>query len=263
MPCLINISKSIPGDLFHDIAVGKHPSLSIINRFGHNDNVGSVEEDIWTAGVDLTYLTTAATIEAISTSTNDTLAGSHAQILTLEGLDSNFNKITETLNMNGLTVTSPTTQSFIRLNNYFVTQVGTYGNSNEGNITLRVSSAGSTQGFISLRDAGLGAGGIQQTHFTIPANHDARIISMHVSVETSKVVSYTLLTRNEADNTTTPKSWITKLHINDVTNSDVLTSPASVTMLAKTDIRAIGVTSTGSSKCSFDYQILLRDLTKC
>ena len=91
-------------------------------------------------------------IDVVSTSANDSSAGTHARIITIEGIyidsaDSNrFKFKTTTWTMNGTTrVSSPTTgtNGFVAINNMFVNTGGTHKASNHGEIKAQFVSSSS------------------------------------------------------------------------------------------------------------------------
>lgn len=261
MSSIVNISKSITSDLYFDIANSKHDALTLVHKFGTNDSVGTSYEDIWKAGSDLTYMTAADTMDVISSSANDTILGTGARKVFIEGLDGSFNIINEIVETNGLTGTT-TINSYIRVYRAFVTEVATYGTSNQGNISIQDTTGSTLQAYIGL-EGGIGSGQTQGTHYTIPAGHTAYVVGMHASIETSKVVDYLIQIRREADNTSTPTSWQTVFHIHDIAGSNILTPPAPLILPEKTDIRVRGITSSGTSACSFDYQLVIKNLSLC
>ena len=112
-------------NLFLETAKGNIENNSIIHKFGRNTDVGATEEDVWTVGGVYTWLQAPVNLEAISTSANDTIAGTGARIITVEGLDENWNAISEDIEMNGVSATLPTINGFIRINRVFVKEVGT------------------------------------------------------------------------------------------------------------------------------------------
>lgn len=124
--------------------------------------IGLVKTDIWDASVNYAHPPTAQTLSIVSTSADDTLAGTGAQKVTIVGLNSLFVEITETVNMNGLTPVTTTSQ-FIRVNAFVVTQAGSTF-SNVGNITLTQSTSGLTMSFILATYSAA-----QNSIYTIPA----------------------------------------------------------------------------------------------
>jgi len=120
------------------------------------------------------FATSATTMIISSTSTADTLAGTGCRRIFIRGLDANFNKINEQLNMNGQTGAT-TVKSYLRVNKIFTESVGSAGN-NVGDVY--VSQTG-----LSTLTAGIPANGeiiramYATTNFdtmgiyTVPAGH--------------------------------------------------------------------------------------------
>lgn len=239
------------------VASGRVNHYSIITKFGTNEAVGTSTEDVWSPGGTLTYLTAAATLEAISSSVNDTAAGSGAQTIRVYGLDANLEVITEDITMNGTSATTATTQSFFRVYRAFVLTCGTYGGTNAGTITIRVSSGGSTQAEIAYHSAmAIGAGQTMGTHYTIPADYTAYIVGMRLDVATTKSINYSILVRENANDVTTPfTSWRTLFHAHGAT-SDNLVPPVPMAIPEKTDVRVVAVADSGTSEVAFNYQLL-------
>ena len=148
---------------FVELSRGNIAGESSILKFGFNPAIGTAEEDIWTVGGILIFQTTAMQYNISSTDTDDNIAGSGARKIEIQGLDSNFNEISEIVNLSGTTVVQ-TTKEYIRLNRGFITNVGTYTGSNEGVITISTSDTGDPQGGILVQE-----GQTQKSHFTIPA----------------------------------------------------------------------------------------------
>lgn len=121
------------------IARGLLDGFSIVNKFGYNPDVdtGTVPEDVWGgSGVYTGFPASASeTITAVSTSANDTLAGTGAQRIRVIGLDTNYNVLSEDINLNGLTGGVSVNQ-FRRVHTAFVIQAGS-GQVNAGAITIR------------------------------------------------------------------------------------------------------------------------------
>ena len=143
-------------------SLGLVNGYSVVSKFGRNPSIDLGDtEDIWTVGGTKVWLSTAVTMEAISTSGDDAAAPAiGAQIITIQGLDENFDDAEEDIIMNGASASAATTTTFIRISRAFVKQVGTYLGSNIGLITIRISGAGATQ-----TDIVAGVGQTDQTHF--------------------------------------------------------------------------------------------------
>jgi len=98
-----------------------------------------IRHTVWTGGiVTFAFPSVAAVISIFSDNANDTLLGTGARTLFIEGVDGSGNFITEAVNLNG---TSPVTSvsTFLRLNVCRVSVVGSTGR-NEGTITMDIGA---------------------------------------------------------------------------------------------------------------------------
>jgi hypothetical protein len=118
------------------------------NIKGYNSNLTKS----WTKVGNINFLTSPSTVELISSNSNDTIAGTGARKVRIIGVDSNYLSITEIIDMNGTSASSPSTNQFIRVYDAYVYEVGTYNNSNDGDITIRVSGGGADILMIDAND---------------------------------------------------------------------------------------------------------------
>lgn len=194
-------------DFLIQVAKGNVPGHSLVYKFAEA-TVDTTIRSIWPLATTNSFWmpTSASTLEAISSSTNDTAVGTGARTITIYGLDASFNLISETLSMNGTSVTSHTTQSFIRVYRVAVDTVGTYATSsvngaNLGNITVRTVSGSVPVGYIDYDSKGYGS--TQQAHYTVPKGHTLMVYDYFITVETTKTVDVYTWNRPNANNTTT------------------------------------------------------------
>ena len=80
-----------------DIAKGRVLGTSHINKFGYSEDVGSSFSTIWDGSNVYTYITTAGT----ATVTSGTPASDDGGTVLVQGLDSSFNPVEETLTIGG------------------------------------------------------------------------------------------------------------------------------------------------------------------
>lgn len=166
-----------------DIASGKYAGHSIVNKFGTNSDIdtATVPEDIWEGGGPYTgFASNAETLQVFSSSASDTSAGVGLRTLRITGLDSNYNVISETVTLNGVTPVT-TSQSFLRAH----TATGLTGDANVGDITIRQSTT-TTNVMLTML-----AGRAQSncSAYTIPAGYTAYMRFLHVSVRGSVTAS--------------------------------------------------------------------------
>ncbi|MCA9329390.1 hypothetical protein KDA11_02000 [Candidatus Saccharibacteria bacterium] len=144
-----------------DIGEGNVPGQTSWYVIGKNLSFGSTPEDAWPAGGTITVLTSAETMDIVSTSANDTLAGTGAKAVTVIGLDDNWMEITENVILNGTTPVT-TTKAFLRINRMLVAQAGSL-EYNDGAITATASTAATIQANIIATES-LSSDG----HYTVP-----------------------------------------------------------------------------------------------
>lgn len=141
-----------------------------IEKFGANLSIGANLETIWEPGGIYEYLTTASVVSAVSDESADTApSGDGARTIELQGLDANYNTITEIISTGGTGGGASSTQQFLRIFRAIVKTAGST-NTNEGDILIK---AGSTT-VISIGTYGTGSnkegfGQSQTSVYTIPA----------------------------------------------------------------------------------------------
>lgn len=153
----------VPGRYQFEAAAGKIPGAETRSIFGVSIN-GALATTmlIWELNTDYTFQTSAQTLEILSDSANDAAAGTGARTVLVTTLDANYNEVQTVVTMNG---TTPVALSGTHLffNSALVLTFGS-GNTNAGNITIRVASAGAAQGYIAA-----GASVSCAALFTVPA----------------------------------------------------------------------------------------------
>jgi len=168
----------VASDFFLDVAVGRVAGWAHVNKFGHNPDVDMTpDEDIWEVGGDYTgFITTPTTLEMFSSDANDTVAGTGAQIIELQGLDSDFLEQTEQVAMSGAgTVIS--LNKYVRINRVFVVSVGSVG-ANIGVVTVQDTQP-VTMASIAIND--------NQTHqavYTVPTDKQGLITVVWAGIGT-------------------------------------------------------------------------------
>ena len=163
---------------YHQVALGIHPHLEFVSKFGKNDDIdtGSVPEDVWDGQGTYTGFSVAAqTVDVVSDSAADTAAGTGARTVQLEGLDANYETITETVTLNGVTPVT-TVQEFLRCFRAFVLTAGS-GQENAGTLSISQSTSGDLMATV---DALHGQTAIAA--YTVPAGKTGLLIFTHILV---------------------------------------------------------------------------------
>ena len=158
-------------DFGFDVGYNALPKYTRVAALGHNPDIDAGPEDVWTGGGTYPWMTAATSLEVLSSSANDTSAGTGARTITINGLDINYNAITATVTLNGTTSVAVGTQ-FFRINSALVASAGS-GKVNAGDLTIRDAGAGTTRAIIPA------AYGItRQSQYTVAANNTLQIHSM-------------------------------------------------------------------------------------
>lgn len=247
------------------ISIAKHQQAhqKIVHKFGSNLAVGSTLAPITTSGTFQTP-TVLTSLEILSSSVNDTAAGSGLRTVTVEGLGIDWLEVSETVTMNGTTAVALTTQ-FYRVNRLFGATSGTYASSaapsHSSNVTLRTAGAGVTWGIITM-EAGFGLGQSEIGVYTCPAGKKAYILSYIADIDASKPVTLIFYRRDNADTVVAPFSPMRVMNIgrelggehSHATRAPVngITCPA--------DIGFMGSIGTGTATISVDFELLLEDI---
>jgi len=229
---------------------GKVPGYSMVNKFGYNSSIGSgAFETIWETGDDYPWQSTAVTVDVVSDDTNDDVAGTGARTLKIQGLDSSYNLVEETVDMDG-TTTVTTTQTFLRVFRMSVETAGTSGN-NIGNISVTYTGGSDVAATITA-----GNGQTLMTLYTIPAGYTGYLLSMNISSGKDQEMEFKFIQR---DNTIANAGFQTKQFLDVRGGQTTVIFNAINVIPQKSDIYVSGkASSTSSASASFDL-LLVQD----
>lgn len=174
-----NFGSLVPIDFLIETARNNIKGAKIERILARNTDVDLVEEDLWFAGGVESYLTSAETMSVVSSSANDTSAGTGARTVKLYGLDGSYNEFTETLVLNG-TTTVITSNNFLRINKVDVVTAGSSGTS-AGAISFTASTSLSTHANIPAGENRTG-----KSQFTIPAGKTGYLLDFLPSLAAGK-----------------------------------------------------------------------------
>jgi len=235
------------------ISAGDLAGYSAINKFGRNPSVGGAPETIWMYGGRYVYLTSPSTIYAYSADTDDSVSGTGARTVTIQGLDGNYESIEETVIVSSGVAS---TAQFLRVFRAFVVTAGSTG-TNEDNIIISTGAAGTGTILADIGTIGTGTTyGLGQTQlalYTIPAGKTGYLTAWNVGVGSyNDAVTVSLLTREF-------NSAFRTRDIMDVPGgSHVRNYSVPIRLPAKTDVEIIAIASTGTN-ISSSFDIILVD----
>ena len=176
-----------------DISEGRVVNTFNIDKFGYNSAVGSSYETIWDGNNLYTYIATAGTAVVTSSNTSDDNGGT----VEIQGLDANYNLVSETLTIGG----SAGSVQFFRVFRAFMVTANT-GLVNSGTVTITVDSK-------SAAIITAGEGQTLMALYTIPAKHTGYLTQLDIgsSKDLENTVRIITCHGNAVKNT---KAFVTK-----------------------------------------------------
>ena len=226
------------------VQLGSINNFSGIQKFGRNTAISTNEETIADQGGLYTYISTTGTATVTSSNTG---ADNNGTVL-IEGLDANYNIVSETATIGG----SATTQTFLRVNRATLITANT-GTSNTGNISITVDST--TAGYIPAN-----YGQTLQAVYTIPANHKGYLLQIDGGTdEKEKPIHMVLKTR---DNTVTNSAFQTKSYIvfENTRTEHFFYVPEIIT--EKTDVELRAISPDGELEVSGGFELILKNFNE-
>jgi hypothetical protein len=116
------------------VARGQIQGHRNVTVFGFNGDVDQTQVSVWPLPSLITFPAAALQMTVSSTSADDTAAGTGARTVVVQGVDANYNEVTETVTLNGQTAVTMSA-SLLRVNYAYVTTAGS-GNSAAGDIYI-------------------------------------------------------------------------------------------------------------------------------
>jgi hypothetical protein len=162
-----------------------------INKFGYNTAVGTSFESITDLGT-FNLPSTAAAVSVVSSSGNDTSAGTGARTVEIQGLDANYVEQTATVTMDGTNAVTTGSTTFIRVFRMKVVTAGS-NETNVGNITASIGGSDVAQ--IKADN-----GQTLMAVYTVPANKVAYLIKFQASISKNQEATIQLRTKGISDN---------------------------------------------------------------
>lgn len=231
-----------------------------VNKFGANEGLGAAWADIWMQGGIYTWPQTATAVSVVSDNTNDTATGSGLRSVVVEGLDSNFDQISETLTVDGATTVTGS-KLFQRVNRAYALESGTYDGTtitSHGKITF---THGSTVTCL-LATSTVSYGQTQIARYTVPNGFTAFWERGVITVDSGKAAHVVFWQRKNADTVTapfTPKRLIRSWHGVQGYLPIKLTIPQFFTQKTDLWMSAIGNAAAAKTTAEFDLHLIPND----
>ena len=203
------------------------------------------------------------TLEFVSDNADDNPAGTGAHELTIEGLNANWDRITQSKATNGLTPVVFDTD-MIRVTKAYVSLSGIYASqfagSHLGIITIREPGPGNLWSIIPNTPIPFGETSIGVT--SIPAGKTGYVIDAHIVVDSNKAIDVYLFRRTSADDVLSPYSGILRILskfkgvTGEVYHDHRMPQNG---LIGPCDIGFMAQTISGTGRLSVDAELILRD----
>jgi hypothetical protein len=172
------------------VARGVVPNMSGIQKFGYSPDVDGTQSVIWDATGVYAYPASAQPAEIVCASGDDVSTGTGARSIEIQGLDENYNLVTETVtldNPDSAGIEGVTTNNFLRIFRALVKTAGS-GATNAGDITVSVAG-------VDLALIPAGNGQTLQAVYTVPAGKRAYLVSINAGTAKEKEITLGLYAR--------------------------------------------------------------------
>tara|TARA_Y100000004_G_C8870898_1_gene393248 strand:- start:50 stop:832 length:783 start_codon:yes stop_codon:yes gene_type:complete len=175
---------------------GKIQGHSVVHKYGHNLDVQTSYETLWSNGGNYSYLTSATTLTISSSDANDDDGDAGARTVLVQGLNSDYSETEEIVTLNGQTAVS-TTKEYLRVFRMIVQSAGS-SNHNEGIIYAGTGTV--TSGVPANVYAEIPAEYNQtmMAVYTVPANKTAYMTMFYAQPDDNKGFQTQLLCGDES-----------------------------------------------------------------
>lgn len=234
------------------VSRGQITMHSTVYKFGYSTYIDGTIYPIWNHAGDRTYLTTAATMTVSSSSANDTSpSGTGAHIVLVQGLDQDYNPISENITLAGQTAVT-TTNSYLRVTGITVIDKG----SNGGNVgTIYVGTGTVTAGVPAVIHELVPVGFNKEASgvYTVPAGYTAYLQVGGLSGQDTGAgyITGRLVVSNQGS------PFITSAVSVFTTGQVNYTFPYPIAIPEKSDVEARAVTTSGTNTVSSYFGFVL------
>lgn len=230
------------------------PGATLDRFIGSNPNVGTTQAHLSNAGGIYPWPTTSETLDIASDDAGDTAAGLGARSIVIQGLDANFLPLIEIVPMAGIGIVT-TTGLFRRVNTVDILDVGTYGGSNLGNITITNTISGQ---LLATIEPGIGAA--RYGHYTVRAGKRAVVIRIVNTPEGAKNINVRAYIRPRADVIVAPFGGrVEALFYPNLGSPLVLDDIVGALVPSLTDFWVEVQTVSGNAAMSINFAVMLFD----
>ena len=230
------------GDYPYELQVsrGLVPGHKRLFKFGYNPEIQNISETIWDYGGVYTYLTT----DVAMTVTSSAGVADNGVVVTVAGLDANYNEVSETVTLAGAG-TATTTQTFLRVYRAYL------DDSQDATGAISITNAGTVYAYI-----GAAENQTLMALWTVPAGYTAYIFQTDVTSFTeqnNKIATISMRIRDFGDNYFRTRD---KFDVFQASTSQVYHFPIPVPEKSDIEFRAIASSSNADLKVAARFDIV-------
>ena len=239
------------------LARGHIYNHSHVFKYGFNAAVGNTTETIWARGGVYTWSPAASTLSITSSdAADDSPSGTGALTVRVEGLDANYNEITEDVVLNGTAVVN-TLKLFLRTHRMSVLTAGTT-TWNEG--VIYATDTGDTYTTPGVPNTAtlvrssieIGEGQTLQAFYTVPAGYTAYLLFIEAgSKDGTNATTMTVRAREFGMSFRTLEKFIIFKGTFHSSHEIPLEIPE------KTDIELVGIAAASTTDVAADFDLIL------
>ena len=244
------VGRYEPFDL--QVSRGQITGHTTVYKFGYSTVIDGALLPIWNVATNRVYLTTAVAMTVSSSSANDTSpSGSGAHNVLIEGLDQNYNPISESIALAGQTAVA-TTKSYLRIIGITVIDKGVNG----GNVgTIYVGTGTVTAGVPAVVHELIPPGFNKEASgvYTVPAGYTAyfRVGGLSGQDTGSGYITGRLVISNQGS------PFITSAVSVFTTGQVNYDFPYPIAIPEKSDVEARAITSSGTNTITSYFGMIL------
>lgn len=234
------------------VARGQIMGHTNVTVFGFNPDVDTTEVTVWPYTGVVTTPTAALQMKVSSSSASDTALGTGARTIVIQGLDADYNQISETVTLSGQTEVL-TQNSYLRINYMYVASAGT-GKSGAGDIYIGTGTVTSGVPATVYNLIKFNYNNTITGHYTVPAGYTAYL-------------SQGLFSTGQASGSTQVQGRLLTVGTNGIRLTAAVTTINNgvadyafeypVAIPEKTDLEATAVGSANNNACSTMFILLL------
>ena len=248
---LMNIAKGDYGE-----------AVSIVQKFGSNDSVGTTYTPVTANGSYPTPQVSGATALRVKAGGNaaDDAAGAGARAITLQGLDQTGAFASETIDTAGASASAATTTTFIRLFRAFVASSGTYASQTAGSHAagMTIENAAGTEDWTSIIVNSFPRSQSLIGAYTVPLGKIALVQKMQVYVDSNKSTDILFFQRSGILQTAPPYDAMrAQVEFPALVGGEKLDPDSAWHFDELTDIGFMAKVQSGTAAVSVDFEIVL------